>query len=296
MITPWHDKDGFYKYYTAHAGKLTLKNTTIKWSTPSLFNDPFDNQFELYFEEPNEKLIEESLNRFLQSLTSAEPLKPNQFGPETPAMESLRQMHLQHPDLKYTEEEIAYLREGVIEGMQRVIKLAPETNAEIRRFLADITVFCLSETHDNLLMWSHYAQSHTGVVIRFLSLQEVDSPIMTAQPVRYTTQIPRQRFADLMDFNESLNGLLATITLTKGDVWAYEKEWRIIASLRNKSRTYEILPFAPEEIGAVYLGCRIATIDKNEIIAITRSKYPKAKIFQAEKHPTDFSLIFHEIL
>jgi len=274
---------------------LTLKYTTRKWSTPPLFNDPFDNQFDLYFEEPSDELVEKNLKQFLEITTSSQPLKTNQFGSWTPQVEMIRQARLRNPDFKFTEAELAYIREGVIEGMQRTIKIEPESNEEIRRIMADTTVFCLSETYDNLLMWSHYAKNHTGVVIKFLSLPEVDSPLITAQPVRYTPQMPRLNFDVLMDFDKARKHVLETITLTKSEVWAYEKEWRIICALRNKTQSYEILPYAPEEVGTVYLGCKIAKDDKEEIIEITRHKYAKAKIFQAEKHEREFALSFREI-
>ncbi len=295
MITPLHDKDGFFKYYTADSAKLTLKSTSRKWSTPTLFNDSFDNQFSIYPEEPSDELVEESLNQFLEITTSSNPLAVNQFGSMTPLVEIIRQVHLRNPDFKYTEDELAYLREGTSEGMQRVIDIATETNAEIHRIMADTTIFCLSETPDNLLMWSHYAQNHTGAVIKFLSVPEVDSPIILAQPVCYTTQVPQLRFADLMDFDKATRRVLDIITLTKSEVWAYEKEWRIISSLRDKTQVCEILPYATEEIGAVYLGCKIDKDNKEEIIEVTRSRYSKAKIFQAVKHEREFALIFREI-
>ena len=84
---------------------------------------------------------------------------------------------MQNPDIEYTEDHLAYLRGGVIEGMQRVMAYAPEANAEIRGVMADTSVFCLSETHDNLLMWSHYAQNHTVAVVEFRVLPEVDSKL-----------------------------------------------------------------------------------------------------------------------
>ena len=130
VAVPLHDKDGFFKYYTAESAKLTLAHTSRKWSTPRLFNDPFDNQFNLYYEEPSEELAEQQLRQFHEILTSPEPLKPNQFGPMTPKAELIRQVRLQHPDLKYTDDEMAYLREGVIEGMRRVIQYVPTMNAE----------------------------------------------------------------------------------------------------------------------------------------------------------------------
>src|SRR6516162_6638151 len=233
MITARHGKDAFFKYYTPQSAKLTLQNTSLKWSTPLLFNDPFDNQFELYFEDSSDLLVDRQLQRFLDAITSPEPFKPNQFGAQTPLMEFVRQKLIENPDFKFTGDELADVRDGVIEGMQRVHAITPVVNAEICKIMSDTTIFCLSETHDNLLMWSHYAKNHTGAVIKFLSLPEVDSPLVCAQPVRYMAQIPRRTFASLMDFNEGLRNIIESITLIKSEVWSYEKEWRIIASLRN---------------------------------------------------------------
>ena len=81
MITPRHDKDGFFKYYTADSAKLTLKNTSRKWSTPPTFNDPFDNQFDLYYEEPSAELAEQNLKQFHEIIASPAPLKPYLLDP-----------------------------------------------------------------------------------------------------------------------------------------------------------------------------------------------------------------------
>jgi len=98
-----------------------------------------------------------------------------------------------------------------------------------------------------------------------------------------------------MDFARAQKDIIEHITLIKSEVWTYEKEWRIIASLRNKTQSHEVLPYVPEEIGAVYLGCKIAKEDKEEIIEVTRRVYSTAKIFQAKKHDREFALIFREI-
>lgn len=295
MIRPLHDREAFFKYYTVESAKATLRSTARKWSTPLLFNDPFDNQFDLRFEEPSEELAKANLAHFIKVLSSKEPFKPNQFGPQTPSMELLRQVHAANPNLEYSAEDLAYLLEGELEGMQKVATIAPETNDEIRRIMADTSIFCLSETHDNLLMWSHYAQNHTGAVIKFLALPEVDSPLIVAQPVRYSEHMPRLKFASLLDFYEARMNVLETITLSKSVVWSYEKEWRIVASLRDKTLDHEILPFAPEEVGAVYLGCKMTPEGRSEVIDVTRSHYPNAAIFQAEKHHGEFALEFREL-
>ncbi len=78
-------------------------------------------------------------------------------------------------------------------------------------------------------------------------------------------------------------------------MWHYEREWRIVTSLRDKTKPFEILPFAPEEVGAVYLGCKIADRDRQEIIEVSRRKYPTAEIYQAVKHENEYALNFSEV-
>lgn len=100
MVRVSHDRDAFFKYYTADSAKLTLRNTSRKWSTPLLFNDPFDNQFDLRFEEPTEQLAKDLHDQLFQIVSSPEPFRPNQLGPMTPKMELLRQIHAGKPRLE----------------------------------------------------------------------------------------------------------------------------------------------------------------------------------------------------
>jgi hypothetical protein len=294
MVSPLHNREGFFKYYSADAAKLTLRRATRKWSSPLEFNDPFDNQFDLCLEEPSDDSASRGLDRLQEILNSPNPIEPNRFGALTPKLEYLRRIFAVAPDPLNDEESVRYLREGILEGMQRASKSIQTSNVEIRRILADTSIFCVSETHDNLLMWSHYAQNHTGAVVKFLSLAQVDSPLMMAQPVRYASQLPHLTFSDLLE-EDTVVKVYEAITLSKSDVWSYEKEWRVVTSLRDKEKTFEILPFAPEEVGAVYLGCRMTDNDRREIVAISRQRYRGAKIYQAIKHTRDFALVFEEL-
>ena len=38
-----HDRQFFYKYMPPDTAKIVLCNRTLRWSSPILFNDPFDN-------------------------------------------------------------------------------------------------------------------------------------------------------------------------------------------------------------------------------------------------------------
>jgi hypothetical protein len=261
-------------------------------------NDPFDNQFDLDFPEPTPELIKQQTEQFHALLRSPEPFRPDYFESKEvyEVMEELRQVLQANPDFQYTDDDIAYVEGGTLQGMQNVRKSASEASTEIRRIMADTTIFCVSGTHDSILMWSHYAENHTGAVIEFRAVQEVDSPLLVANPVRYSQEMPRLPYdLIMMDSKKARMDILDTITLSKSEIWAYEKEWRVWATLRDKTKTFEIIPFAPEQIGAVYLGCKMSGADKAEIAEMVGSKYPKVKLFAGEKHPSRFELIFNEL-
>lgn len=88
-------------------------------------------------------------------------------------------------------------------------------------------VVCLSEVNDSILMWSHYAQNHTGICIEFA--RTPDSPLGDSEicePVKYSSQYPAIDFGKML-----LNRDGHTMNLMmryKADCWAYEKEWRVI--------------------------------------------------------------------
>ncbi len=47
-------------------------------------------------------------------------------------------------------------------------------NETTREALSDISIFCITEEYDNLLMWAHYAENHKGGVIKLLPVKEID--------------------------------------------------------------------------------------------------------------------------
>lgn len=84
-------------------------------------------------------------------------------------------------------------------------------------FLLD-GVISFTETRSNLLMWSHYAQGHSGIVIEIDIQNEFFS---TIKRVRYDNVKPHH-----IHVNE-----LEDLFFIKSDEWIYEKEYRIVKRL-----------------------------------------------------------------
>jgi hypothetical protein len=160
----------------------------------------------------------------------------------------------------------------------------------------------VTEDHDNLLMWSHYADEHKGAVFKIKCIEEKQSLLCAALKVKYSDEYPifgtdddwrnvvkTGQFPDLVRvYNELL--------LTKSTDWQYENEWRMIFPRpEDTGKKSVFLGFHQEEIESIFLGCRMSGENKVQLISLARSKYPNAKIFQARKSKTEFRLHFDEV-
>ncbi len=170
----------------------------------------------------------------------------------------------------------------------------------MRTAIADLRVLSFSEVHDNILMWAHYAQNHTGAVLRFTCVEELDSAWGAAQPVKYQKAMPRlldeMQTIKLMSGQAPLNreNIFENVVFTKAIDWAYEREWRLIGGW-NPGTEHEDIEFHPREFTALYLGCRTRAEDCDELIAIIRDSYPHASIFAGKKSDRNFGLEFSQI-
>lgn len=82
-------------------------------------------------------------------------------------------------------------------------------------------IFSMAETPRSLLMWAHYANSHTGVCLAFYVPADPDV-FMRAFPVEYGNDYPSMEWTDL----ERVDAIRAL--LKKSTEWGYEQESRIL--------------------------------------------------------------------
>jgi hypothetical protein len=145
------------------------------------------------------------------------------------------------------------------------------------RTMKQMGVLSLSEINDNILMWSHYSESHTGFCIEF---ERTDSNDLGnwdhCAPVMYDEYLPTFKPIELAD-----KKTVTRILLTKSEFWAYEKEWRIIAKQGNQ--TYPI----PGNITGIIFGYKMPSAHRREISATLGDN---VKYYEARKSLTKFAV------
>lgn len=288
----WHNnRVHFYKYMSADTAKIVLKNGTLRWSAPSLFNDPFDVQFNMPINGEISRIKSLALDRMWMAYTGQ-----IEFDPQSPIAPYLNA--LARSGVRLTKEEfIINFGSAFDEGFERMQSVLPEVNAEAAILLEDVKLLCLTIRPNNSLMWSHYADSHKGVVLRFRSIPALDSPYGMAKPVNYVEDIPNlideSQIADIFAGINTIDktGIMDRAVYTKSSEWSYEEEWRVnTGSGRSPGKMFDDSPFGTNEIDGLIFGVKATQEDRDELSKIATT-YPNISLFNALKNPTSFTLM-----
>lgn len=162
-------------------------------------------------------------------------------------------------------------------------------NSSVQARLSNIGVGCFIKEPDNILMWSHYADSHTGLCLKF-DVIAGNGLFFLPQQVLYQKKYPVYNHA-LSNLSCAKSNLIECLLLTKAKKWKYEKEWRVIKFDGAKAH-----PFEKEALTEVIFGCRASDefINKIKSLALA-SGFHHLVYKKAEVSRTEFALTLKEL-
>lgn len=172
----------------------------------------------------------------------------------------------------------AFVEEEKLAEVQLALEQA---SIEANRHINDnFAITCFSKKSDEILMWSHYANKHTGFCVEYdFSKCTNWAALITLFPVIYSKNRPHfpmsifeqsNNFKDITvkEGNDSIISLIRLL-LIKSDIWSYEEEWRIIG-LQNQLIDKHLLEL--DIVTKIYLGANISDKNEKEIVDIAKSK------------------------
>jgi len=284
-------KRSFYKYMAPETALAVFTHKTFRYSSPLLFNDPFDIQSGLHFEFDIEDIYLKILNR-LEELAKRDHL-PNLDGddPWAQVVKAVWENYPSHgfPRKKWLEQLAKNAEKLELVKVMRQTQIDYAKDCEKR--LPTLRVFCVSEERDNLLMWAHYAKDHTGIVAEVLSLPEEDNPLSVARRVTYIDSPPpfysEEEWLDDILLQKRLDhsSLSIKYAQTKSNHWAYEKEWRVWypSEPHNEVGLWSDMPIRPSELKAVYFGCRMEEKFEAKLVNLISDVFPNTEKYRAKK-------------
>ena len=268
-----------FKYVTAETGCKIIENRTLRWSTPSTLNDPFDMQFAFQLRIDRQAARAMALEKQWQHLYGEASDRPlNNLGV------IIRQRRVVFPSLR-REEFNREMGPAIDESFERVEQKMSRFNEWVQSQFANDKIFCLSDKPDIIPMWSYYAQNHSGLVLRFTD-ETPNNPLAMARRVRYSEQMPSlfndEMLSDMLAGYSGIDAerIRAEVVWTKSIHWSHEREWRVYAGAGRSTAPHEDIPFNAHELDGVIFGVRATDSVKTRIGAAVRTLYPHAEILQ----------------
>lgn len=228
-----HVPQKLYKYRVfSDNSRHALESDQLWFSSPSNFNDPFDTT--VFFEITKFQVEDLSVDETLDSVAHIRALEKSGERWEPPTLTNPISS-IEHLDKLISELTTSMPRE-IRESLWEFVtthqaKLNEEMVEQVSaRFRDGFSILSLSANPKSKLMWSHYAQSHTGFCIEydFGSLDYDNIRKRLCCPVLYRskrTNATRYIAKGQKDFNNLFGSY---ISLIKTNDWAYEQEWRIV--------------------------------------------------------------------
>jgi len=231
-----------FKYRTLDSTSKILENNSLWFSTPNEFNDPFDCQI---VPNTNNSLLE--IENFLRQ-NSEEKLNENQ------------------------------IKNLAIEAYSTPGKWKSIIEDTFDKIINKTGICCFTKNEKSLLMWSHYADSHKGVCLKFNILEDPDFFVYPL-PVNYRDEYP--------DYNHlgDRRTLVNDIVLSKSNDWIYEQEIRVL-----KINSNGLLNFKKNALVEIIFGCKTPSDKMEKIMALSKEKGFDLKFKQAQKKDREFAL------
>lgn len=288
-----------FKYFRNNEKSLmALTNNTVHLSVPTEFDDPYDcniytseldfaiGQIRFYAELCGIKtedgmtyseIESELLNLIYRQLDSGKPLEDiYQKNNNNNIVEQL-QMEILFNTLKLASISSYSKKYGLDVALFKVIR---DEYYSFQKNANSFKIACFTENPFSILMWSHYAESHTGFCL------EYDIPAYSEEwkelyhnlfPVVYTnkridlTKLCLNWSKDGTLTQESLWDFYKFGLLSKSLDWKYQNEWRLVScdSMLSDDENDNCNFF---KINKVYLGNKMPNDERMKIIKICKER------------------------
>lgn len=287
---------------------INLQRNQLYFNNPLNFNDPFDTFHPAKISEmSNEKFVEQFCNSSKRNFEKTTLLgildksisKKDFYSFCSEHIDYIFDFNTENDNIIFKDksnflEKISSIEDSAVDFIDDVrtffssIKLRLQTTVQKTLYnirqesFSKIGVSCFSKNNLNLLMWSHYADSHQGFCLEF------DSsilPFSKAFEVTYKSEIPNIS-SDLLMNNEQIGKeSIEKLLSFKSIDWKHEEELRIFHQESNKSYFYP-----SNALKAIYFGIRTNLSDIEIICSIIKSQNPEVKFYKMKKLEMTFGI------
>lgn len=288
------------KFCDANTANYVLAESTLRWSAPCLFDDPFELNHHSSLSFDSRKLLIACVKSTMGLIFSRDDPKGS-----SPLIKAIRRWRTEE---RFDSEDEAQevLSELLTTMVQHREPEILQLMTDWRCYSRNLRILCMTEKHDQIGLWERYGGNHSGIAIRFACGE--DTSLEDPQAVRYQESKPEiTSLGEQMDILMNQEAILQQQTdfsekfLSKSKLELKDREWRLLREVdaegesQDDAYLFEDLPFESHEVRAIYFGAAVDPKVKQDVSALAKRKYSKAKLFQAHPHSARFELEFERI-
>lgn len=250
LVRPY-EIDHLYKYrsFSSRGLKEIFQKQQVYLSSPLDFNDPFD-------------------------CCPRAIVHPSKFRKEKYIKEILK---LRNPNV--TKHQV----KKVMNSKNGRWLLSPEGLKEsFQEITGSFGIYSLSEVQDDILMWTHYSDSHKGICLEF-DTTKIGTLFWESFIVVYQKEYPTVNTMDLGKIKEFCKALA-----TKSEHWKYEQERRILRG--GDEGGPGIYSFNSELLTGVILGSKISEQNELKILKWVKEYPTPITIYRAKLNDHKFAI------
>lgn len=284
----------YYKYTTTSTTELVLKNKSLRWSSPLIFNDIGECQFTPFTEEQFLRSTETYKKILEQCASGCLIFDFNKFSEQTKLLISTIAM------CKRNGTAVPPFSEELLVNHGRMHRDYINTG-----LINCFRILCVTSTFDNQTMWAYYADQHYGCVIELDSVYLKKPHQLREGKVRYHENIePLSNPLDMFLYGETPEVkelMVKDIIFSKGSKWNHEEEYRFMFSenfgqisfkldmqtnefettaVNQAENSYTDVPIPKNSIKSIIFGARTNKEEIEKIIRIVSEQRFNCKLYQ----------------
>lgn len=174
-----------YKYATVATNQAILQSSKLRFQSPLKYNDPLDSQWDVGWSVSTVEARAQYCTILERALLRPETWPANADPESKAAMDSERSRIMALPTTERRDEVSKFVHDcSERRGPDRSFV---ERMLDLRRRLR---VLCVCECDRSILMWSHYADEHCGIVLGFDTAALEEHWQRPLEPIKYHIDLP----------------------------------------------------------------------------------------------------------
>ncbi|MNG55956.1 hypothetical protein D3C79_140280 [compost metagenome] len=277
-----------YKYFPPERIDV-LVNNLICFSNPRNFNDPFEFYSLFDFKNLEKYLVNLIINGKIPGVLSQEQVNAYRL--------------LRDCEQRDFYSRIEFIAKQLISGGGCFVNNALSQSFQMlnERIIESVRVLCLTEKPDNILMWGHYAASHTGFALELDTGHKFFNQRRSEKDEHgYLRKVIYQENIEVIDPTE-IKGFDVKHFIVKSKDWQYEQEWRMLLpeglaakKVENSNIVYDLFDIPAEAIKSLIIGCRASGEFENALKnLISLDKYKHVTLYKCHRSNERYELIIN---